>query len=570
MRSSKLFFRTLKEAPADSEIASHQLLERGGYLQKIGKGLYIYTPLLWRVMQKITDIIRKELDKAGCQELLIPYLQPKKFWEQSGRWDDFNAENLLYTTEDREGHELCLAPTHEEIVTYLVSQWVTSHKKLPINLYQIATKFRDEIRPRFGLMRGKEFMMKDGYAFTASEEQMEQQYKLMRKTYSAIFTELELDFGIIEAHGGKIGSGKSEEFQARAEIGEDQILTAGNYTCNVEVAVATPPAFTYDRELKNKEVVQTPNTKTIEELARFLKCEKAHILKVVVCKLIKSEGEQFVALGIRGDREINVTKVTTHFGATEIEFATEEEILKKVNSYVGFVGPEGLSIPFYLDHTTAPMKNFVVAFNQKDQHYINCNFGRDLEKGESFDFLLAEEGDGCPHQEGATYHMQRGIEVGHIFNINTRYSEKLGATFQDEQEKMRPFWMGTYGIGVGRTLAAIVEQKHDERGIIWPQKIAPFQIVITAVSTKNEEQVVGAEKIYKEFCDAGFEPLLDDRAERLGFKLKDSDLIGIPYKLIVGRGFLENGQVEIEPRVGEKQMVASEQLVSWAKEHLNK
>lgn len=555
MKTSKLFFRTFKEAPHEADIISHQLLERGGYLNKLGKGLYVYTPLMWRVLKKINCIVREELDAAGAQEISLPSLHPADLWKKTGRWEDFTSANLLYTLEDREGHPFCLAPTHEEVIVSLISSWITSYKELPVNLYQIGDKFRDEIRPRFGLIRGKEFLMKDGYSFSADPDGMEEQYQLMRTAYSNVFKRLDLDFVIVEAHGGKIGSaGKTEEFQVKADVGEDVVMVCGEYAANVETTPSLPPPYTYENSLKEKERVKTPHTTTIEELSRFLKVDPQLILKTVVCKLIFSDREEFVAIGIRGDRQVNIVKVGTKFGALEVVLATEEEVRRQIGAGFGFVGPIDSPIPFYADQSAKPMRNFVAAINQDDVHDIHVNWERDLPKTSFDDFLQAEEGDGCPHVPGGVYTMQRGIEVGHIFNLGTRYTEKLGALFQDEHGKMHPIWMGTYGIGIGRTAAACIEQKHDERGIIWPVAIAPFKVLITAATTNNLQQVETAEKIYHELESAGIEALLDDREERLGFKLKDSDLIGIPYKLIVGKS-LSEGKVEIESRTGEKQLV---------------
>ena len=568
MRTSKLFFRTFKEAPHEADIVSHQLLERGGYIRKLGKGIYTYTPLMWRVLKKLMHIVREELDKAGAQEIAMPFLHPAQLWKETGRWQDFTAAKLLYTLEDREGHPFCLAPTHEEVAVSAVANWVTSHKDLPINLYQIGTKFRDEIRPRFGLIRAKEFLMKDGYSFSKNPDGMDEQYRLMRVAYSNIFKRLGLDFFIVEAHGGKIGTGKSEEFQVKAEIGEDLVMVCGEYAANVETTKSIPPAYAYDKNMKEKERVKTPGTVTIEELSAFLKVDAQLILKTLVYKLIFSDREEYVAIGIRGDRQVNEVKVCDKFKALEIQLASQEEVRKLTGAGFGFIGPINCPLRFYADLTAEPMTNFVCAINQDDIHEINVNWDRDIPRPVFEDFLLAEAGDGCPHIPGGTYKIQKGIEVGHIFNLGTRYTDKLGACFQDENGKSQPFWMGTYGIGIGRTAAACIEQKHDEKGIIWPQSIAPFQIVVTAAATQDPLLVAAAEKIYEQLTWNGFEPLLDDRDLRLGFKLKDSDLIGIPYKLIVGKTFHGENKVEIEARTGEKSLIEASQIVNWAKENL--
>ncbi len=399
-----------------------------------------------------------------------------------------------------------------------------------------------------------------------SPEEMDKQYALMRQAYSNVFKRLGLDFVIVEAHGGKIGKGKSEEFQVKTDIGEDIVMTCGNYASNVEAAVAIPPAFSYESALKEKKRIDTPNTTTIDELSAFTNTDPRLILKTLLFKLIFADREEFVAIGIRGDRQANEVKVCSHFDALEITPANEEEIKRLTGSKQGFIGPLSLKVPFYADNSCAPMTNFMCAGNEVDIHHANVNWERDLPRPEFHDFLRAEEGDSCPHIEGGVYHVQRGTEVGHIFNLGTLYSEKLNALFQDENSKTGPFWMGTYGIGIGRAAAACIEQRHDEKGIIWPLALTPFKVFITAATTKNEELVAMAEKIYAELKE--FEPLLDDRGERLGLKLKDSDLVGIPYKIIVGRAFTQEGKIEIETRLGEKILLAPQELLPWANKHL--
>ncbi len=568
MRTTKLFFRTFKEAPADADIISHQLLERGGFIRKLGKGLYSYTPLMVRVLKKLLEIVREELDKAGAQEVILPFLHPAQLWKETGRWEDFTSEKLLYTLEDREGHSFCLAPTHEEVVVSLVANWATSYKQLPFNLYQIGAKFRDEIRPRFGLMRGKEFLMKDGYSFNCNPEEMDAEYQNMRQAYSNIFNRLGLKFAIVEAHGGKIGKGKSEEFQVIADVGEDAIMVCGDYAANVEATKSIPPSYPYSEKLEEITLVSTPGVTTIEELAQFLKIDAQQILKSLVYKLVYSDREEFVLIGIRGDRQINPLKVGEKFGSIETVLASEDEVKRLTGARIGFIGPLGTSLRFYADESAKSMTNFTCAHNKDDEHFTRVNWERDLPRPEFGDFLLAEEGDACPHIPEGIYHVQRGIEVGHVFNLGTKYTEKLEALFQDESGKIGPIWMGTYGIGIGRTAAACIEQHHDERGIIWPMALAPFKIMITAASTNDPELVEQAEKLYGTL--SRYEPLLDDREERLGFKLKDSDLIGIPYKLIVGKSFKNEGKVEIESRTGDKHLVAPSEIEQWAKEYLDR
>lgn len=565
MRISNLFFKTFKEAPADAEIASHKLLEQAGYLKRIGRGLFAYTPLMWRVFNKLSSLIREEMTQAGAQEICLPLLHPATLWKKTGRWADFQSERLLYTLTDREDHEFCIAPTHEEVVTHLISDWVTSYKALPLNLYQIGSKFRDEIRPRFGLMRSREFYMKDGYSFSQNREEMEVQYQTMHAAYCRIFERLGLDFVVVQAHSGKIGKGKSEEFQVKASVGEDLVMVAGDLAVNAETAKAIPPSHSFSSDQKEKQLVDTPNRKNISKLAEELNCEPWQILKCVVLKLLLSDREEFVVVAIRGDREVNLVKVTDHFEAIEVAAATDEEI-ENQGLQPGFIGPIGLSLPLYADSSAQPMTNFVAAVNQKDKHALNVNWGRDCPLPPQHDFLLAEAGDQSVDRPQETFVAQRGIEVGHIFNIETLYSEKMGAFFQDEDGKTKPFWMGTYGIGVGRLAAACIEQTHDGDGLIWPLAIAPFKVVIVPATMKNPELTQAAETFYREL--APFDPLYDDRNERLGFKLRDSNLIGIPYKLILGKSFQNEGKIEIENRRGEKELLDPSKLSHWAEQNL--
>ncbi|MCH9611300.1 MAG: Proline--tRNA ligase [Chlamydiales bacterium] len=556
MRATQLFFRTFKEAPADADIASHKLLERAGYIHRLGRGLFTYSSLMLRVFEKLKRLVREEMEKAGAIEVELPHLHPAELWQESKRWEDYTAERLLYTVEDREGHPFCIAPTHEEAMTQLVRAWVKSYKELPINLYQIGAKFRDEIRPRFGLIRAKEFLMKDGYSFSPSEMVMNEQYEKMRTAYSAILDRLGLDYVLVQAHGGKIADGKSQEFQVKTEIGEDQVMLCGDFAANVEATVSIPPPYAYENTQKEQRLVETPGVTSIEELSRFLKIDPQLILKTVVFKLIFLDRKEFVAIGIRGDRQVNPLKVQDHFDAVEIEPATDSEISKL--SVVGFIGPIDCPYTFLADESVRPMRNFCCANNKKDVHLVDVNFDKEPEY---HDFLLAEEGDS--HPEGGTLTIQRGTEVAHIFNIGTKkYAEPMEALFQDENGKRQPLWMGTYGLGIGRTAQACVEQRHDDRGIIWPMAIAPFKVAIIPAAMKNEQLVQTAEKIYEELLD--FDPLLDDRDQRLGFKIKDSDLIGIPYKLIVGKSLEESGKVEIESRDGTKELVALDQISKWA------
>jgi prolyl-tRNA synthetase len=565
MRLSQLFFKTFKEAPAEADIISHQLLERAGYIKRLGRGLYSYTPLMWRVIKKLKNIICEELDRAGAQEVHMPLLHPDELWKKSGRWDEFKSTNLLYTLKDREGHEYCLAPTHEEAITALVSNWLTSYKQLPVNLYQITSKFRDEIRPRFGLMRAKEFIMKDAYAFCASEESMDKQYHAMRAAYQRIFDRLELDYVIVSADGGKIGKGKSEEFQVKAAVGEDIVMTCADQAYNLEAAIAIPPQYAYKSELLPLEKLSTPNITSVDQLVRFTDFAMHHMVKTIIYKLTYLDRVDFIAIGIRGDRQVNEVKINNLFAPLDLALATDEEIKAQTGSKPGFAGPLHSKIKYYADNTCKVMTNFLCGGNQEDVHYFHVNWERDCPLPPFHDFLLAQEGDSCPHVSNGVYKAQRGIEVGHIFNLGTKYSQAMEALFQDENGKTKPFWMGCYGIGVGRTAAACIEQRHDEKGIKWPKSLAPYQVTITAASTKDPVLAAKAEEIYQTLSAQGIEALIDDRNERLGFKLKDSDLIGIPFKVIVGNAFTSENRLEIEPRTGDKFYLPSEDILQWAK-----
>ncbi len=569
MKASQLFFKTVKNSNQNAETISQELFEKSGYIQKLSKGLFIYAPLMWKVVKNISQIIREELDKIGGQEISMPLLQPRELWEETDRWNAFTKENLLYTLSDRENRQFCVAPTHEEVVCFFVSQWLSSYKQLPLHLYQISEKFRNEIRPRFGLIRTREFIMQDSYTFSTTEAMMNEQYNNLKEAYTKIFNRINLKFVIVEADGGKIGKSKSEEFQALANIGEDLILYCGSYGVNVEAAISIPPSFEYEKHFKPITEVSTPNVTTIENLSQFFSTVPQMILKTLIYKLVYTNEIKFIAVGIRGDRQLNPLKIQKKFNACEVLLAEEEEITKHAISHKGFIGPINSSIEFYADLTTKPMINFICAANKKDVHFINVNWERDISVKEFYDFLLAEEGDECPQKLGEYYKSHRGIEIGHIFNLKQPYSKALKTIFQTETGNSEFCWMGTYGIGIGRTIAAYVEQNHDDRGIIWSLPLAPFKIFITAAS-KNEKQVSTSLQIYQSLKQQGFEPLLDDRNERLGFKLKDSDLIGIPYKLIVGKTLIESNSVEIESRLGKKEIIPLSQLNQWCLLNLKK
>ncbi|WP_213358374.1 proline--tRNA ligase [Chlamydiifrater phoenicopteri] len=568
MRSSLLFYKTSKNANKDSQVISNELLEKADYIRKISKGIFSYGPLMQRVVKKFCQIIREELDKVGGQEVCLPILQPAEFWEKTERWQAFSSEGLLYTLKDREQRDFCIAPTHEEIISSLVSEKITSKKQLPIHLYQIAPKFRDEIRPRFGLMRSKELLMEDSYTFSASPEQMEEQYQLLRHAYCNIFDRLNLRYVIVEADGGKIGKGKSEEFQVLCSLGEDTVCVSEQYAANIETARALPQPFAYDKALLPLEQHQTPNIGSIEALQKFFNVAPQKILKTLVFKLLYSEGSRMVAIGIRGDRQVNTAKVCSKFLANEVVPATEEE-LSSLGTTKGFIGPLNCPIEFFADFSTEPMTNFICAGNEKDIHYLNANWERDFPKPSFADFLLAEEGDICPQNPATPYKMMKGIEVAHIFNLGTRYTEAFNVSFQDEQNTSSLCWMGTYGIGVGRTLASCVEQLSDDKGIVWPNCLAPFCATIIPAG-KTQEILEGAETVYAILKNAGYDPLLDDREERFGYKLNDSDFVGIPYKIIIGKSFLSHNLIELESRKGEKLSIKIDELLPTVKNLFSK
>lgn len=570
MRLSNLFFKTFKEPPADADVPSHKLLERAGMIKRLSRGHYSYTPLMWRVLRKLKNIVVEEMEKEGSQEIFMPQLHTKEVWEATGRWAAYKAEKLTYIVKDRDDNEYCLGPTHEEVVTHLAKNWLTSYKQLPQNLFQITNKFRDEIRPRFGLMRCKEFLMKDAYSLCANTQQMEEQYQKMRRAYQAIFDRLELDYAIVQADSGKIGgaNANSEEFQVLADIGEDSLLICDEIAFNSEKAPCKIPSYDYDQTEETLEKIETPGVKTIEALQEHLNAPVETLLKVVVYKVTYADSSELVAVGIRGDRDVNTIKLSNHFNALDIEVASEED-LKEAKIQTGYIGPVDCPMTFVADYSAKPMVNFICGANEKNKHLKNVNWKRDCPEPVFADFCQAKEGDLCPLVENGRYKERRGIEVGHIFNFGEKYSLALGALFQDENGKTKPFLMGSFGIGIGRLAQACVEQNYDEQGISWPKEITPFQVLLTAVNMKDEEQKEAVEKIYDKLLKKGIEVLFDDRKERLGFKLKDSDLIGIPYKIIIGKSYLAEQQIEIEPRIGEKVLVKEDELTSWLKENLD-
>ncbi|NPA16786.1 proline--tRNA ligase [Persephonella sp.] len=556
MRASQYFAPTLKEAPAEAEVPSHIYLIRAGYIRQLAAGLYEYLPLGFRVLKKIENIVRKHMDEAGALEVLLPILTPAELWQETGRWDVYGKE--LFRLEDRKGRLFALGPTHEETITDLVRKNIRSYKDLPKNFYQIQTKFRDEARPRYGLIRGREFLMKDAYSFDVSEEMAVKSYEIMKETYRKIFDELGLDYLMVEADTGAIGGKYSHEFVVKVPNGEAHIVYCEScgYAANVEAAKYE---FELDKlppeEEKPLEKVHTPGVSSVEEVAKFLDVDPKKIVKTLV--YILDDGTA-VAVLIRGDRELNETKLVNYFNVIDAHLASSEE-LEKLGIVEGFVGPIGLDIPVYADISVKDLHNFVVGANEKDYHYINVNIPRDFKPVEFVDFSTARDGDPCPVCKKPLKETT-GLEVGHIFLLGTKYSEAMKAYFVDRDGREKPIIMGCYGIGVSRLMAAAVEQSHDENGIIWPESIAPFILHILALNVKDQQIKDIAEEIYTKAKEKGIEVLYDDRDISPGAKFKDADLIGIPYRIVVGKKVKE-GKIELQKRAtGEKEEVSIDGL----------
>ena len=546
MRATNLYAPTLRNTPAEAEIASHQLMYRAGLIRKSAGGMYSYLPLAWRTIRKIEQIIREEMDAAGGQEIMMPILQPSELWEESGRWGAYGAE--MIRVKDRHDREFCMGPTHEEMITALVRDELRSYKQLPVLLYQIQDKFRDERRPRFGVMRSREFIMKDLYSFDKDVEGMNESYRKMSVAYTNIFTRCGLDFRAVEADSGAIGGGHSEEFTVLAPEGESRIACcdACSYAASDEKAALRPIAALDEAELP-LEKVATPHTSTIALLAEYLKIPVEKTIKAVA---YQTEDDTLILAFLRGDHEVNEIKLANAVpGARELRMA-DEEAIRAVGGCPGFMSPIGIAEGTHIvvDETAMRMHNAVSGANEVDFHYMNVNPKRDFGDVTVADIRLVEEGDACPVCEQGHLHIGRGIEAGQIFALGTKYSEAMGATFLDEAGKAQPMQMGCYGIGVGRTMAAAIEQNHDEHGIIWPRAIAPYEVVVVAVNAKVEEQLAYAEEVYEELRAAGVDVLLDDRRERAGVKFNDCDLIGYPVRIAIGPKTIENGSIEVKVR----------------------
>ena len=570
MRYSKFFLPTLKEVPAEAEVISHKLMLRAGMIRKLASGIYSYLPYGLMALRNVEQIIREEMNRAGALELLLPMVQPSELWKESGRWEKYGKE--LLRLKDRHERECCLGPTHEEVITDLVRREVRSYRDMPLNFYQIQTKFRDEIRPRFGLMRGREFVMKDAYSFDVDEEALDVTYRKMYQAYSNIFERCGLDFRPVEADTGTIGGHASHEFMVIAETGEDTIAccTSCNYAANVELAPAVEvnDLNSSDESMKPLEEVSTVNIKKVEDVASYLKITPDKLVKTLV---FLADGTPVIAL-VRGDYELNEIKLARYLNAEVLDLADEETVRQITGAPAGFAGPVGLKekVKIVADKSVANLKNFVTGANKKDAHLINVNWNRDLEMPELADIRVITEKDQCPKCKGPI-ELKRGIEVGHIFKLGTKYSEKLGAVFLDSNGKERPIVMGCYGIGVGRTVAAAIEQNHDEKGIIFPVPIAPFKCIVSVMNIKDKAMMEAGEKIYNKLTELGVETLLDDRKERAGVKFKDAELLGIPFQVVVGKRIKEDNSVEVAERTrGNKEVVKVDDAPAAIKNKVDK
>ncbi|MGI0480221.1 proline--tRNA ligase [Geminocystis sp. CENA526] len=590
MRLSQMLFLTLREVPAEAEIKSHQLLLRAGYIRRIGSGVYAYLPLLHRVLQKISNIVREEMNATGATECLLPQMQPAELWQESGRWETYTkAEGIMFSLLDRQNRSLALGPTHEEVITTIAKDMIKSYRQLPVHLYQIQTKFRDEIRPRFGLMRGREFIMKDGYSFHISPECLKKTYNDMDQAYRNIFSRCGLKFQAVEADSGAIGGSGSQEFMVLAEAGEDDIVYTddGKYAANVEKAVSLPPDV-IPSVFTSYEKKATPNTETIAKMTEFLGCSGTNVVKNVLYQAVyDSQKTVLILVSIRGDQDVNevklnneLVKLASNYNAQTllsltVPDRTAQDKWSTKPLPLGYIAPnladdyiakseqiEGTFLRL-VDRTAVDLENFVTGSNESGYHVVGANWGKEFTLPSLVvDVRKAQVGDRSIHDANQVLQTARGIEVGHIFQLGTKYSEAMGATYTAEDGTEKPFVMGCYGIGVSRLAQATVEQCHDKDGIIWPVSIAPYHVVIVIPNITDSEQVTVAEKLYQELNQAGIETILDDRDERAGVKFKDADLIGIPYRIVTGRS-LKQGKVELVVRsTKESQDISIEEVVT--------
>ncbi len=571
MRTSQFPLQTLKEVPADAQIPSHQLMMRAGLIRKLAAGLYTWMPLGLRVLRKVEAIVRDEMNKAGALEVLMPAVQPAELWEESGRWQKYGSE--LLRLQDRHGRDFCFGPTHEEIITDLARNELSSYKQLPINFYQIQTKFRDERRPRFGVMRAREFLMKDAYSFHANAESLQETYDAMHAAYCAVFERCGLNYRPVAADTGSIGGNASHEFHVLADAGEDAIAfsTESDYAANVELAEALAPKAQADAASEEMRTVDTPNAKTIDEIVEQFKQPIERTVKTLIVRANEEADADLVAIIMRGDHELNEIKAAKHPLLTDpIQMATEEEIRAAIGAGPGSLGPVGLSMPMLVDRAAAVANDFSAGANEDGKHFFGLNWGRDVELGEVVDLRNVIEGDPSPCGKGQIT-IARGIEVGHIFQLGQTYSEKLNCTVLDENGKSIVTTMGCYGIGVSRVVGAAIEQHHDDDGIVWPTAMAPFQVTLIPMNMKKSERVrEAAEKLYNELKHAGIDVLFDDRDARPGVMFADCELIGIPHRVVIGDRSLDNGEVEYRSRTADdNEMMPLEGFVETLRNKIN-
>jgi len=545
MRMSQTLIPTLKEAPSEAEVPSHVFMVRGGYLRKVAAGIYSFLPLGWKVVQKVEKIIREEMNRAGASEVFLPAVIPAELWQESGRWDQYGAQLLRF--KDRKGGDFVIGPTHEEVISALVRSDVRSWRQLPLNLYQIQTKFRDELRPRAGLMRGREFIMKDAYSFHVDERDAEREYRKMYETYQRIFTRCSLAFRAVEADTGNIGGSLSHEFQVLTETGEDALVACDScdYAANVEQAVARAPADPQTASEQRKRV-PTPGRHTIAEVSSFLGVPANRLVKTLI---YLGDGKPIAVL-VRGDREVNEIKLRKALEITELLLATDATVREVTGAPVGFAGPVGLKIPIYCDLEVQALADFVVGANEADAHLKGVNVESDFTPTASGDYRMAAGGDRCARCADGHLHAHRGIEVGQVFFLGSKYSKPMGVTFLDVDGLEKPAQMGCYGIGVTRIVAAAIEQSHDKDGIIWPVPLAPYEVAVLELQQDDDNVIATSKRLYEELTAAGIDVLYDDRDERAGVKFKDADLIGIPFRIAIGRKSVAEGVVELKRRSG--------------------